>query len=252
MSFWLRPDVQHFLRHVDQSNTIFTERWGDLLWHSLALKLFLDVDSVHMFKDWAYEHVTLSVIHAAERNYTCLLHGAFAIDDAAKRLSKEAEARTRALFEPPFTCDGIKLCVNGLQTATDRPSAGYYLGAVSPEQASCHRRPHPPYHCGLPPDRIYSFFRGAWVRTADNKLMSPLYMPLYASNKAWFGSEPPLCQSYKRGHPYPTFTTLHCNARFPRSQCQRICTSCKRLQMNWGANPNFGNGTDADPREVPG
>ena len=131
---------------------------------------------------------------------------------------------------------------------TDRPSAGYYLGAVSPEQASCHRRPHPPYHCGLPPDRIYSFFKGAWVRTADNKLMSHLS----TSNKTWFGSEPPLCQSYKRGHPYPTFTTLHCSARFPRSQCQRICTSCKRLQMNWGANPNFGNGTDADPRELPG
>ena len=36
----LSEPVHEFLQHVEESHLIYTERMGDLLWHSAALQLF--------------------------------------------------------------------------------------------------------------------------------------------------------------------------------------------------------------------
>lgn len=56
VSFWLTPEVQHYLQYVDRSHVIYTHRWADHLLQSIAIALYMPREKVHMFSDWAYEH----------------------------------------------------------------------------------------------------------------------------------------------------------------------------------------------------
>ena len=71
VSFWRRPDVQAFVKHVDASKTIYYKRWGDALWHSVALQLFLPRERVHMFDDFAYEHTSRKIYFYRGKPVVC-------------------------------------------------------------------------------------------------------------------------------------------------------------------------------------
>lgn len=60
VSFWRRPDVAYFLRFAGESGTIYTQRYGDALWHSVALALFMEPKRLSMLDDFAYEHATIA------------------------------------------------------------------------------------------------------------------------------------------------------------------------------------------------
>ena len=89
VGFWMRDDVQDFLRHADQSHHIYVHRcpplpihncpsrcpplflfatpapfrWNDILWQSAAVQIFLPPYRVEMNRDFAYEHVTFGKIN---------------------------------------------------------------------------------------------------------------------------------------------------------------------------------------------
>ena len=66
IGFWLRPDVQHFLGRVAASNTIYSARWGDVLWHATAIQIFSPQERVRMLHDFAYEHATFRTARATK------------------------------------------------------------------------------------------------------------------------------------------------------------------------------------------
>jgi hypothetical protein len=56
VSFWLRPEVQHFVRMVDVSHGTYLHRWGDAPMRYLALALFATPQEVAM-KPFSWEYV---------------------------------------------------------------------------------------------------------------------------------------------------------------------------------------------------
>lgn len=58
LSFWLRDDVQKFLRHYDTSGYQYTRRWNDLISQAVTVQMFMDRNKVYHFNDWCYEHTT--------------------------------------------------------------------------------------------------------------------------------------------------------------------------------------------------
>ena len=60
VSFWKRPDVQSFLKHIDRIGGGYKYRWGDLMQQTSAVQIFMPKNKVYKFTDWTYEHVTLS------------------------------------------------------------------------------------------------------------------------------------------------------------------------------------------------
>eukprot|EP00965_Chrysotila_dentata_P151204 4998114-Pleurochrysis_carterae.AAC.4 len=58
VSFWLEPQVQAFLRHVDDSGQIYRLRWNDLILQSAVVQMFMPINKVHLFLDFTYEHAT--------------------------------------------------------------------------------------------------------------------------------------------------------------------------------------------------
>jgi alpha 1,2-mannosyltransferase len=59
IAFWRRRDVQAFIRHFDRIGGWYKYRWGDLIFQSATVQIFLDKDQVHKFTDWTYEHATI-------------------------------------------------------------------------------------------------------------------------------------------------------------------------------------------------
>ena len=66
LGFWLSDSVQDYLRHINSSHNIYTERWGDHMIHATALQIFLDRARVHMFTDFAYEHTRCTSTQSTE------------------------------------------------------------------------------------------------------------------------------------------------------------------------------------------
>ena len=48
----VQPEVQAFIQLVDRTGGIYTHRWGDLLFHTAAVQIFLNESQVHKFTDW--------------------------------------------------------------------------------------------------------------------------------------------------------------------------------------------------------
>lgn len=58
IAFWRSPPVRRLLEYIDASGTIYTRRYGDLLWQSVAVQMHLPLSRVHLFDDFTYEHAT--------------------------------------------------------------------------------------------------------------------------------------------------------------------------------------------------
>ena len=59
LHFGNAPDVQAFVRHFDRIGGWYKYRWGDLIFQSAAVQIFLAKNKVHKFTDWTYEHATI-------------------------------------------------------------------------------------------------------------------------------------------------------------------------------------------------
>jgi alpha 1,2-mannosyltransferase len=54
--FWLRKDVQNFMKAVDLTGGYYFNRWGDAMIQTLAVQIFAEKQKVHQFLDFDYEH----------------------------------------------------------------------------------------------------------------------------------------------------------------------------------------------------
>jgi hypothetical protein len=59
VSFFLTPPVSSLLELIDLTDIIYTQRTGDLVIHSTAVRLFLHPKQIQYFRDFTYEHMTL-------------------------------------------------------------------------------------------------------------------------------------------------------------------------------------------------
>lgn len=171
---WWRAnsEVRRFVSFVNDSRLIYTERYGDALWHSVALALFMEPSRLHMFNDWAYEHASFSVadssgftdtVNAAKRsaaskarmargqNRTCLLYGAIAVGNGTGIDMALAHQRLRDFSRNALSCDegrGMPSCVH---IGPNGAVAGIFHHA-SPEGPFCDGGSSTgpmlrPYHC---------------------------------------------------------------------------------------------------------
>ena len=106
IGFWRQPEVRDFLEYADRSGTFYTERYGDALWHSAALSMFLPTAKLKMLDSFAYEHATLIPWAprkpGSRRHYFC--RGADGnVVDVARRHSVECPI--------PFFDEGNKVCL---------------------------------------------------------------------------------------------------------------------------------------------
>lgn len=162
VGFWRRPDVQAFLRTINESQTIYFERLNDILWHGAAYQLFLRRSQVHMFNDFAYEHMTSRPVPVGNRTEYCMGHGGYAIGNLT--VNDGAAARARLLWlmnernrqsalaernrQYYLNCHRLITCYFGA-TADGHmayPDLGIMLGSVNAMQPVCGREPEP-YYC---------------------------------------------------------------------------------------------------------
>ena len=161
VSFWFRPDVYNFLTAVNRSHTIYTLRFNDILWHSTAVKLYMEPRKLFMFQDWAYEHITFQTVsHGGLRTkrfwVDCAQVGAFVLgseganyDPARRRarelLNMEACLVATSVTKTAITRRRVKRCVIA-QPRDPRALDAIAFGGMSTEQPSCDRVPAP-YYC---------------------------------------------------------------------------------------------------------
>lgn len=153
VAFWLRDDVQRFLKHVNQSHAIYYERFGDNLWHAAAFQIFLPRKRVHVFHDWAYEHVTVKPVIADNKSVPCIGFGGYALGNVsgpdalgAKRRLVELRqqlARQSALAQTShqfyMRCFRQLPCYTAvkLESATSFVDMSLTLGTVTIEEPYC-------------------------------------------------------------------------------------------------------------------
>lgn len=53
---FMKPDIQHFLKTIDDTGVIFTKRWNDLLLQSATVQLLVDKKKTFHFTGWTYAH----------------------------------------------------------------------------------------------------------------------------------------------------------------------------------------------------
>lgn len=56
VSFFLRPDVQHYLHAVNDSGRIFSDRWGDSTIQAYAVRSFMDPERIKYIPNFSYIH----------------------------------------------------------------------------------------------------------------------------------------------------------------------------------------------------
>lgn len=54
--FFLRSDVQHFLKNVNNSGHILSDRWGDSTIQAYAVRLFMDSNNIKLLPNFSYVH----------------------------------------------------------------------------------------------------------------------------------------------------------------------------------------------------
>ena len=156
VGFWTSDSVSRFLRHVDDSGTIYTHRWGDLLWHSTAVQIFMPKERVHMFSDFTYEHATRAVIGDGTLNMTCVLYGGLSQGMADERGCD----RALRFMHTQFCGNAKDLRTNGAVTSKmglypclqilsdgEAPVLSVTGGLTSVAQPSCARHPAPAPWC---------------------------------------------------------------------------------------------------------
>jgi hypothetical protein len=60
MSFFLTPPVSTLLKTIDESKLMYTARSGDLQVQSILVRLFLAENEIKWFRDFSYEHITVT------------------------------------------------------------------------------------------------------------------------------------------------------------------------------------------------
>jgi hypothetical protein len=63
ISFWMRPDVQDFLKEFDNTGYQYTRRWNDLISQAVTIQIFMEPTKVYHFTDWCYEHCTFKGVY---------------------------------------------------------------------------------------------------------------------------------------------------------------------------------------------
>lgn len=183
VGFWLQQNVQIFLEHIDKSHTIYTQRWGDLLWHSAAVQIYMDPARVRMLRDFAYEHSTFHSIETRKdsrpsMNFTasrCLMFGGVVLGDSGNQSAARERmvqlARSAFCRKGDFKRTSIRPCLLPGSTinAGNEPVLGGLVSSpanvLSDEQPFCHLRPRP-FICGA---------QGAYVNTVA--LLEPRLAP---------------------------------------------------------------------------
>jgi alpha 1,2-mannosyltransferase len=56
IEFWLRDDVNNFLKEIDTTGGFYFHRWGDAMIQTLAVQIFMEKNKVWQFLDFDYEH----------------------------------------------------------------------------------------------------------------------------------------------------------------------------------------------------
>ena len=56
VDFFLRPDVQHYLRAANASGHILSHRWGDSTIQAYAVRLFMSPSVIVQVPDFSYVH----------------------------------------------------------------------------------------------------------------------------------------------------------------------------------------------------
>ena len=159
VSFWMQPSVQDFLRYINSSNSIYFERFNDILWHGAAMRLFMPSRRVHIFRDFAYEHVTFKVRQVGNATQTCMGYGGLAFGSVAGVDAQPAVERLHELdrqlrWQEHEIAESVKAgsynfyhwcprstpcyaVVNGGPPGAPSVDAGYILGSVGLEEPSC-------------------------------------------------------------------------------------------------------------------
>ena len=155
VSFWMQPSVQDFLRYINSSNSIYFERFNDILWHGAAMRLFMPSRRVHIFRDFAYEHVTFKVRQVGNATQTCMGYGGLAFGSVAGVDAQPAVERLHELdrqlrWQEHEIAESVKAgsynfyhwcprstpcyaVVNGGSPGAPSVDAGYLLGSVGLE-----------------------------------------------------------------------------------------------------------------------
>ncbi len=58
IAFWKTQEVQSFIHYFDRIGVWYKYRWGDALFQSAAIQIFMPKHKVFKFTDWTYEHAT--------------------------------------------------------------------------------------------------------------------------------------------------------------------------------------------------
>ncbi len=58
VKFWHKPEVEAYLKAIDDYQGIYRHRWGDAVIQTLALKKFAEQEKTHHFQDISYAHIS--------------------------------------------------------------------------------------------------------------------------------------------------------------------------------------------------
>jgi hypothetical protein len=173
VAFWLEPQVQAYLAFVAASNTIYTHRWNDILWHSIAIQSFVPRERVRMLRDFTYEHMTFRSHPISKdgnilglnadpeflsgKSIRCMQYGGLAL---GTNPSPKTLARFHEMMHAPVCRDndrGQRMkrpCVVRTSpiatTTTERhraPFESLFLGPVQTQSTHCDGEPPKPYYC---------------------------------------------------------------------------------------------------------
>jgi hypothetical protein len=173
VAFWLEPQVQAYLAFVAASNTIYTHRWNDILWHSIAIQSFVPRERVRMLRDFTYEHMTFRSHPISKdgnilglnadpeflsgKSIRCMQYGGLAL---GTNPSPKTLARFHEMMHAPVCRDndrGQRMkrpCVvrtSPIATTTIErhraPFESLFLGPVQTQSTHCDGEPPKPYYC---------------------------------------------------------------------------------------------------------
>ena len=169
IGFWLEPDVQTFLAFAAASNTVYTRRWNDILWQSVAVQTYLPRARVRLWRDFSYEHATFRS-HAISKNgnilgldaqaqylsgqtVRCMSYGGISL---GKSPTFQAAWRLYELMNVPVCRSNdhgqklIRPCLVRLDGQPGGPPIqSIFLGPVNAQGTACDGDLPEPYYCQL-------------------------------------------------------------------------------------------------------
>jgi alpha 1,2-mannosyltransferase len=59
IAFWKSPEVRSFIDHFDRIGGWYKYRWGDHIFQSAVVQIFMTKEKIYKFTDWTYEHASI-------------------------------------------------------------------------------------------------------------------------------------------------------------------------------------------------